>query len=91
MPIRLMWDLARAPVVNEFTLSRRKGAITMSWTPKRLATLKLMADGLLDKEIAVAHAVSVFTIKTQIKAIYALLDAKNRAHAVHLAHLKGLL
>lgn len=91
MPLKLMRDLRAAPVVNEWDIGRRRGSITLAWTEKRRRTLALMAEGWLDKQIAVDQGVSVSTVKSQIKAVLALLEAKNRAHAVHLGHMQGLL
>lgn len=60
-------------------------------TPKQLAVLHKIADGQTDTSIAAAMYVSVMTTKRHVRDILSKLDARNRAHAVHIAHRKGII
>ncbi len=60
-------------------------------TPVQLEVLGLIAEGLERKEIAARTYKSLFTVKTHAKRLYKRLGAKNAAHAIHLAHQRGLL
>jgi DNA-binding NarL/FixJ family response regulator len=60
-------------------------------TPKQLAVLYMIADGLPDTEIAAAMYVSETTTKRHVRDILSKLDARNRANAVHIAHRKGII
>lgn len=50
-------------------------------TSKEYLVLRLLAEGKTNKEIAVAHAVEVSTVKTHINNIYTKLAVANRAQA----------
>ncbi len=58
---------------------------------REVAILRLMAEGLSDKEIARDLALSPGTVRTYNTAIYAKLDAKRRTEAVARARALGLL
>jgi DNA-binding NarL/FixJ family response regulator len=60
-------------------------------TPRQLETLGFIAQGFGDAQIAPALFVSETTIKRHVRDILSKLGAHNRAHAVHLAHQKGML
>ena len=62
-----------------------------SLTRRELETLKLIADGLSNKEIASTLWLSVETVKSHVRAIHATLGAQSRAHAVAIAFRQGLL
>lgn len=79
-PIELFEALGRAFTEPEQTLTER-----------RLETLRLVAEGFTNSEIGKTLFVTEETVKTQIQSIYSVLGARNRAHAVHLGHLSGLL
>jgi DNA-binding CsgD family transcriptional regulator len=92
MPVRLMRALSKSPVLNARQIGRRgKSAGELGWTDVRLSTLRMMAEGKLDKEIAHEDGVSIWTVKTRVMQIYALLDADNRAHAVAIAIRTGVI
>ena len=61
------------------TLSRREGDI-----------LKLIADGLSNKEIARDLAIAPETVKLHVKHIFAKLNVERRAQAVSRAQSLGL-
>jgi DNA-binding NarL/FixJ family response regulator len=60
-------------------------------TPRELAVLRLVAQGLTNAAIGTALGVSEDTIKTRMKSILAKLDAKDRAHAVTIAIRRGFV
>lgn len=61
-------------------------------TAKELESLRWVAQGFSGEEIARAtKAASVYTVKSQLKSIYAKLGADNAAHAVLLAISAGWL
>ena len=58
---------------------------------RELATLKLMAENLTNKEIAERTFVSINTVKTHLKNIFIKLDANKRSGAIAKAKKMGLL
>ena len=60
-------------------------------TGRELDVIRLMSDGLSDKEIAMELAISTHTVASYTIRIYEKLDAINRAHAVALCFRRGLL
>ena len=53
--------------------------------------LRLLADGLSNKEIGTALKVTERTVKFHVTAIFNKLGAENRAQAVTIAHQRGLV
>jgi len=60
-------------------------------SPRELAALRLVAQGLTNRAIGDALGVSEDTIKTRMKNILAKLGAKDRAEAVTIAVRRGFL
>lgn len=60
-------------------------------TGRQVEILRLVADGLADREIGPAVYLSETTVRTHILDIRHKLGAVNRAHAVHLGHQMGIL
>ena len=60
-------------------------------TPREVEILKLLAEGLLYKEISADHHISIHTVHTHIKRIYQKLQATCRAQAVSNARRHGYL
>jgi LuxR family maltose regulon positive regulatory protein len=60
-------------------------------TPKEREVLGLLAQGLQNKEIAVACAVGQETVKWHIKNLFAKLGVANRRHAIARARMLGML
>jgi DNA-binding NarL/FixJ family response regulator len=59
-------------------------------TPREAEVLTLIARGLSNQEIAAALYVSEATVKTHINHVFAKVDARDRAQAVHYAYTHGL-
>jgi len=60
-------------------------------TPRELEILTLLGEGLVNKQIAVRLGISDHTVKTHLAAIYAKLEASNRAEAVATGLRRGLV
>jgi LuxR family transcriptional regulator, maltose regulon positive regulatory protein len=60
-------------------------------TERQRDVLRLVADGLSDREISIRLGLSVATIKTHLRAIFARLNARSRTAAVAKARVAGLL
>ena len=58
---------------------------------RELQVLRLVADGLPTKQIAVALSISERTVKFHVNSIFHKLGAENRAQAVAVAAQRGLL
>lgn len=58
---------------------------------RQLRILKLIADGMPNKQIAVEIGVSENHVKKLIAAIYVKLNAADRANAVYWGMRKGLI
>src|SRR5690606_7061663 len=60
-------------------------------TPRELATLRLMADGQSNKEIAVTLGISERTVKTHLGHLFEKLGVTSRTEAVKVAARRGLV
>lgn len=60
-------------------------------TPREISVVKLIAQGISNREISQALNVSEHTVKARIKGILAKLGANDRTHAVTLARERGFL
>ena len=60
-------------------------------TPREIKVLRMIADGLGNKEIASKLSISDHTVKFHISSIFAKLSASNRAEAVTLGIRHGLI
>ena len=60
-------------------------------TPRELATLRSMADGKSNKEIAGALAIAEDTVKTHLRNLFEKLGAADRAQAVAIALRQNLI
>ena len=59
-------------------------------TPREAEVLSLIAQGRSNREIATELFVSEATVKTHINHLFAKIDARDRAQAVHYAYTHGL-
>ena len=68
-----------------------EGVTRVQLTPREIATLKLVADGKANKEIASALDISERTVKTHLAHLFEKLGATSRTEAVKVATRRGLV
>ena len=66
-------------------------AVHESLTPREHEVLELLAQGLQNKEIAAALAITQRTVKFHVSAVFHKLGAGNRTEAVTIAAQRGLV
>ncbi|QAY76113.1 response regulator transcription factor [Sphingosinicella sp. BN140058] len=79
----------RRVVSPEIAHALAEHALDDPLTERETAILRLVADGRSNKEIARHLALSVDSIKAQLKSIFAKLDVHDRTHAVTIARRRG--
>lgn len=60
-------------------------------TERQQEVLVMLSLGFTDAEIARSLWIGETTAKRHVRDVLSKLDARNRAHAVHIAHKKGIL
>lgn len=60
-------------------------------TARQLEVLDCMANGYTNREIAAGLKIGLDTVKSHVKTIYLVLNARNRTHAVAIAMQRGLV
>jgi DNA-binding NarL/FixJ family response regulator len=68
-----------------------EGVTRVQLTPRELATLRLLADGQSNKEIANALGISERTVKTHLGHLFEKLGVTSRTEAVKVATRRGLV
>jgi DNA-binding NarL/FixJ family response regulator len=68
-----------------------EGVTRVQLTPRELATLRFMADGKSNKEIAGALGISERTVKTHLGHLFEKLGVTSRTEAVKVATHRGLV
>jgi DNA-binding NarL/FixJ family response regulator len=68
-----------------------EGVTRVQLTPRELTTLKLMADGQANKEIASTLGISERTVKTHLSHLFEKLGVTSRTEAVGVATRRGLV
>jgi DNA-binding NarL/FixJ family response regulator len=68
-----------------------EGVTRVRLTPREMATLKLLADGKANKEIASALDISERTVKTHLGHLFEKLGVTSRTEAVKVASRRGLV
>lgn len=68
-----------------------EGLTRVQLTPRELATLRLMADGRANKEIAAELGISERTVKTHLGHLFEKLGVTSRTEAVRVASRRGLV
>ncbi len=72
--------------------SRRPPAdLDASLTPREIEVLRMLAEGLANKNIAFRLGISEHTVKFHITSIFAKLNASSRAEAVAIGMRRGLI
>lgn len=79
------------PVVASKLLRQVSETGSDTLTPREVEVLKLMAQGLQNKEIALKLVISERTVKFHVSSILSKLGAGNRTEAVSLAAQRGLV
>ena len=68
-----------------------EGVTRVQLTPREMATLRLMADGKTNKEIANELDISERTVKTHLGHLFEKLGVTNRTEAIKVATRRGLV
>ncbi len=68
-----------------------EGLSRVQLTPRELSTLRLMADGKTNKEIANSLGISERTVKTHLGHLFEKLGVTSRTEAVKIATRRGLV
>ena len=68
-----------------------EGVTRVQLTPREMATLRLMADGKANKEIATALDISERTVKTHLGHLFEKLGVTSRTEAIKVATRRGLV
>jgi two-component system NarL family response regulator len=68
-----------------------EGVTHVQLTPRELATLRLIADGKANKEIATELGISERTVKTHLGHLFEKLGVTSRTEAVKIATRRGLV
>ena len=68
-----------------------EGVTRVQLTPREMATLKLLADGKANKEIAATLGISERTVKTHLAHLFGKLGVTSRTEAVKIATRRGLV
>ncbi len=63
--------------------------VVVTISPRELTVLRSVSEGDTNAEIAVGLGLSIETVKTHVKQVLTKLDARSRAHAVHIAWEAG--
>jgi DNA-binding NarL/FixJ family response regulator len=88
--------IVAAPGLLEAHLDRPAGPplaapLVEPLTERELEVLQLLAQGLANKQIALALQISEHTVKFHVSALYAKLGAANRTEAVRIGVRQGLI
>jgi DNA-binding NarL/FixJ family response regulator len=79
-------------LVSRFTeRSGDRAPLPSALTSRECDILSLVAQGLSNQEIGDALAISIETVRTHVKRVYAKLGARDRVHAVIAAYESGLV
>src|SRR5688500_15890899 len=68
-----------------------EGVTRVQLTPRETATLRLLADGKANKEIATALDISERTVKTHLAHLFEKLGVTSRTEAIKVATRRGLV
>lgn len=83
--------VGRRVVCSDIAHALAEHALDTPLTEREIAILKLVAEGHQNKQIAWQQALSVDTIKAQLKTIFEKLGVHDRTHAVTVATRRGYI
>ena len=63
----------------------------MVLNPRQVRLLRLVASGMTNQEIATEEGIEEQSVKNALTRILDKLAARNRAHAVHRGHQRGII
>jgi DNA-binding NarL/FixJ family response regulator len=86
---RLLARRPQAGVILSFNHSEQ--AVVEALSRRETEVLQLLAQGLANKQIAIALGISEHTVKFHVSSIYARLGAANRTEAVSIGVRRGLI
>jgi DNA-binding NarL/FixJ family response regulator len=82
---------APAPISGAAATRIRSESSAATLTPREQEVLALLADGLVNKQIAARLGISTNTVKTHLELLFDKLGVATRAEAVATAVKEGLL
>ncbi len=88
-PATTSFDFEHEP--RSFRPSPHSSSFRLQLTKREIEVLQLIADGLINKQIAQRLYVSPETVKSAIEVIREKLSATNRTHAACIAVRNGLI
>ncbi len=88
---RLLAALVRRPTPSEGERQAERAAQAAHLSTREVEVLKLLADGLTNKEIAQKLSITLRTVKYHTTSLFTKLDVNNRTQAVTRAREKGIL
>jgi DNA-binding NarL/FixJ family response regulator len=87
----LLQPVVASKLIRQMSQSKIEPELPESLTPREQDVLKLLAQGLQNKEIAAELVISERTVKFHVSSILSKLDAGNRTEAVAIAAQHGLV
>jgi len=87
----LLQPIVTARLMDHISADRDTPRPNQSLTPRQLDVLRLLAQGLQNKEIAARLGVTDRTVKFHVGSILTKMDAGNRTEAVAVAVQRGLI
>lgn len=90
--VRDLPRLAVVPMIGASTTDRNRiAADRATLTPRELEILRLIADGLSDREVAATLFIGQGTVRSHLTNIFAKLDVGSRTGAIAVARRLGIL
>ena len=87
-------SLVASPVANAHPIDiapPRAGHTRGELTPREIEVLRMLAEGLANKQIAARLGISEHTVKFHIASVYAKLGASSRTEAVRIGAQRGMV
>ena len=87
-------SLVASPVSNAEAIdvaTPRVGDVRGELTPREIEILRMLAEGLANKQIAARLGISEHTVKFHIASVYAKLGASSRTEAVRIGAQRGMV